>query len=58
MKTYTEEKRIRPDILTAAVYLAIAVMMLYAVICQRIYGDKGAFFTAAPLSFYMFFYCL
>ena len=58
MKTYTEEKRIRPDILTAAVYLSIAVMMLYAVICQRIYGDKGAFFTAAPLSFYMFFYCL
>ncbi|WP_034452398.1 polysaccharide biosynthesis C-terminal domain-containing protein [Butyrivibrio sp. AE2032] len=58
MKTYTEEKRIRPDVLTASVYIAIAAMMLYAVICQKIYGDKGAFFSAAPLSLYLLFYCL
>ncbi len=58
MKTYTEEKRIRPDILTASVYIAITAMMLYAVICQKIYGDKGAFFSAAPLSLYLLFYCL
>ena len=57
MKTYTEEKRIRPDILTASVYLAIALMMVFALSCHRIYGDKGAFFSAGPLSIYLLFYC-
>ena len=57
MKTYAEEKRIRPDVLTASVYMAVVTTMAYAIICHRFYGDKGAFFSAAPLSIYLFCYC-
>ncbi len=48
MKSHTEANRIRPDILTAAVYFSVIVMMIYVIICQRIFGDKGAFFSAGP----------
>ncbi len=57
MSTYAEEKRIRPDILTASVYLSVAAMMAFIIVCQRIYGDKGAFFSAGPLTVYLFCYC-
>ncbi len=57
MGTYAEEKRIRPDILTAAVYAAVALMMVFVIVCQRVYGNKGAFFSAGPLSIYLFSYC-
>ena len=56
MKTYTEEKRIRPDILTAALYWSIVIMMLYNIISVRIFGDKGAYFSSGPLTLYFFLY--
>ena len=56
MKSYSEEKRIRPNILTGAVYLAVILMMIYWIISIRIYGDKGAFFPAGPFFLYGFFY--
>ena len=57
MKTYTEEKRIRPDVLTGCVYLAFAFIMVYSIVCYRIYGENGAFFSALPFSIYIFAYC-
>ena len=45
MKTYSEEKRIKPHILTAAVYLAVLIMMVYWIVAVRICGEKGAFFA-------------
>ncbi len=57
MKTYTEEKRIRPDVLTAAVYFAAVLVMVTVIISYRITGDKGAFFAAAPMSLCFLFYC-
>ncbi len=56
MRTYTEEKRIRPDILTAAVYFSIIIMMVYNIFSVRIFGEKGAGFCAGPLSLYFVFY--
>ncbi len=56
MKSHTEENRIRPDILTSAVYLSIILMMIYAIVCQRIFGDKGAYFSAGPFFVYAIFY--
>ncbi len=52
MKSHTEENRIRPDILTSAVYLSVMIMMVFGIVCQRIYGDKGAYFSAAPYFIY------
>ena len=49
MKQYYEEKRIRPDILTAAVYYSVIIIMIYGIIGLRIYGDKGAGFAAGPI---------
>lgn len=57
MKNYSEEKRIRPHILTATVYLAVLVMMVYWIVATRICGDKGAFFAASPFFIYGMFYC-
>ena len=56
MKSHTEENRIRPDILTSAVYLSVIIMMIFGIVCQRIYGDKGAYFGAAPCFIYAFCY--
>jgi O-antigen/teichoic acid export membrane protein len=56
MKTYTEEKRIRPDILTAALYWSVIIMMIYNIISVRIFGDKGAYFSSGPLILYFFLY--
>nr|MCR5670514.1 hypothetical protein [Butyrivibrio sp.] len=58
MKNYTEENRIRPDILTAGVYWAIIIIMIYNIIAYRFYGDKGAFFAAGPLWLYGIFYSI
>ena len=57
MRTYTESKRIRPDILTAALYWSVAILMAFCVVSNRIVGDKGAFFAAAPFAILCFFYC-
>ena len=56
MKSHTEENRIRPDILTSAVYLSVIIMMIFGIVCQRIYGDKGAYFSAAPSFIYAICY--
>ncbi len=56
MKTYTEEKRIRPDILTAAVYWSVVIMMLYNIISIRIFGDNGAGYSAGPLTLFFLLY--
>lgn len=58
MKQYFEEKRIRPDILTAAVYWAIIIMMVYTICGLRIYGDKGAGFLSGPLSVFYILYLI
>ncbi len=58
MRDYTEEKRIRPHILTGALYMAVIIMMIYQVVAVRIYGDKGAFFASAPVFIYFLFYSL
>ena len=57
MKKYYEEKRIRPDVLTAAVYWAIIILMLYEVVAIRIYGEKGAGYSAGSLAIFFAFYC-
>ena len=57
MKNYSEEKRIRPHILTATVYLAVLVMMVYWIVAIRICGEKGAFFAALPFFIFGMFYC-
>ena len=57
MKTYSEEKRIRPHILTAAVYLAVLIMMVYFIVAVRIFGEKGAIFATLPFYIYGMFYC-
>ncbi len=56
MKTYTESNRIRPHILTASVYWAIALLMAFCIIAHRIYGEKGSYFTAGAFGFFGFFY--
>lgn len=56
MKNYVEEKRIRPDILTSAVFWSIIIMMLYDIISVRIFGDMGAGFCAAPSALYFLMY--
>ena len=56
MKSHTDENRIRPDILTLAVYLSVILMMIYGIVSQIIFGDKGAFFSAGPFFIYAFFY--
>lgn len=56
MRTYAEEKRIRPDILTAAVYIAVCIMMVFGIINHNIFGDKGTFFVAGPFTIYLLFY--
>ena len=56
MRTYTEEKRIRPDILTAAVFWSVIIMMLYNIISVRIFGDTGSGFSAGPLTLYFLLY--
>lgn len=56
MKTYTEEKRIRPDILTGAVYWSVIIVMVYNIFSVRIFGEKGAGFSAGPLSLYFILY--
>ncbi|RKM57285.1 hypothetical protein D6853_04535 [Butyrivibrio sp. X503] len=58
MKIYSEENRIRPDILTSAVYLAVIIMMLFAIFSIRIFGDKGAGFVCGPLAFFYIFYAI
>ena len=57
MKNYSEEKRIRPHILTAAVYLSVLVMMVYWMLAIRICGEKGAFFAVGPFFLFAMFYC-
>lgn len=56
MKTYAEEKRIRPDILTAAVYVSACLLMVFLIVSEKIFGDKGMYFAAGPLSIYLLFY--
>lgn len=56
MRNYSEEKRIRPDILTAAVYWSIIIMMIYIIFSIRIFGDKGAGFSCGPIALYYSFY--
>ena len=57
MKNYSEEKRIRPHILTAAVYLSVLVMTVYWMLAIRICGEKGAFFAVGPFFLYGCLYC-
>ncbi len=56
MKKYFEEKRIRPDILTAAVYWAFIIMMIYEMVALRIYGDIGAGYAVGPLAIFYIMY--
>lgn len=56
MKTYVEEKRIRPDVLTCAVFWSIIIMMLYNIISVRIFGDMGAGFCSVPTALYFLVY--
>lgn len=56
MKSYAEEKRIRPDILTSAVFWSIIIMMLYNMISVRIFGDMGAGFCSVPSALYFLLY--
>jgi len=56
VKTYAEAKRIRPDILTAAVYISACILMVFFIISEKIFGDKGMYFAAGPLSIYLLFY--
>ena len=56
MKTYTENNRIRPHILTASLYWAIVILMVYGIVAHRIYGEKGSYFTAGAFGFWALFY--
>ncbi len=56
MKSYAEEKRIRPDILTSAVFWSIIIMMFYNMISVRIFGDMGAGFCSGPSVLYFLLY--
>ena len=56
MKQYFEEKRIRPDILTSAVFWSVIIMMIYGIVNLRIYGDKGAGFVTGPLCIFYVLY--
>lgn len=58
MKNYSEDNRIRPDILTAAVYMAVVVMMLFNIFAIRIFGDKGTGFAAGPMALFYTFYAV
>ena len=56
MKTYTEEKRIRPDILTGAVYWSLVLILVFNILIVRICGDKALGFGIGPLFTYYVFY--
>ena len=56
MKSYIEENRIRPDILTSALYWAVVIMMIYDVISVKIFGDTGAGYFSWPMSLFFLFY--
>lgn len=56
MKTYTEENRIRPHILTAAVFWSVIIMMLFNIISVRIFGEKGAGYLSGPLTLFYLLY--
>lgn len=56
MKAYTEEKRIRPDVLTSFLYWSLIIILVYNVITVRIYGGKGAFFSAGPFALFGIYY--
>jgi O-antigen/teichoic acid export membrane protein len=56
MKSYAEENRIRPDILTSTVLWSAVIMMVFKIIGNRIYGDLGSGFSAAPFAFFYIFY--
>ncbi|WP_029232039.1 polysaccharide biosynthesis C-terminal domain-containing protein [Butyrivibrio sp. VCB2006] len=56
MKSYTEEKRIRPDILTSAVFWSICIMMFFNIISVRIFGDMGAGFCSIPNTLFFLLY--
>lgn len=56
MKTYTEENRIRPHILTAAVFWSVIIMMLFSIISVRIFGEKGAGYLSGPLTLFYLLY--
>ncbi len=57
-RQHYEENKIRPHILTTALYFAVVIMMLYQMILNRIYDNKGAFFTSLPIALYSLFYTL
>lgn len=56
MKSYAEEKRIRPDILTSAIFWSVIIMMFYNMISVRIFGDMGAGFCSVPSALYFLLY--
>ncbi|RKM62372.1 hypothetical protein D6855_02850 [Butyrivibrio sp. CB08] len=56
MRTYAEDKRIRPDILTAAVYVAASIILIFLIVSEKIFGDKGTYFVAGPFSIFVLFY--
>jgi O-antigen/teichoic acid export membrane protein len=56
MKSYIEEKRIRPDILTSMLYWSIVIIMVYNIISVKIFGDKGAGYFAGPMALFFLFY--
>lgn len=56
MMAYTENKKIRPDILTKAVYGSYAIIMVYTIISHRITGNIGGYFISGPLTLYILFY--
>jgi O-antigen/teichoic acid export membrane protein len=58
MKSFAEEKRIRPHILTAAVFWSAIIMMLFNIISVRIFGDMGAGYLAGPLTIFYLMYVI
>ncbi len=56
MKTYAEENRIRPHILTAAVFWSVMIMMLFSIFSVRIFGEKGAGYLSGPLTLFYLLY--
>ena len=57
MKSYREDNRIKPHILTAMVYIAVVLMLVFEIAGVRIYGNNGAFYLALPLYLYFLSYC-
>ncbi len=56
MRTYTEENKIRPDVLTRTLFCSYAIILAFAIICHRITGDNGGYFIAGPFTLYILFY--